>query len=251
MSERLDRLRRLPPETFAALLEELIACRFDEADVEASPPSPADAVDVIARIDGANRLYHARQYRADEAVGAPTVRELVAVRDRRGAQDVTLLTTGTVAPEARSAAREADVTVVAGEDVATAIEESDVSLPTAGADGQTSAAELAERFASYWPEQLQVRADAIVDGIQQFDDFEHRVRRADANTELEFRAVDSGQPLVKVRFTETSLLVFVWDGERFDRVVALTVHRERPPTTDRLLANIETALEAVDDERRS
>lgn len=251
MSETLDRLQQLPPDRFAELIEEAIASRLDHAEIRASPPSPAGAIDLTVRQDGDVQLYHARQYETDNVVGAPTVRELVELRDRRNARGATLLTTGDVSTEARDVARRADVTVFAGEDLAAFVEESEVSIPTTSADGPPAAAELAERFASYWPERLRVRADAIVDAIEQFGEFQHRVQRADASTELEFLSADGSRPIAKVRFTETSLLVFVWDGTRFDRVVALTVHRERPPDTDTLLAEIRTALDAVDDSGRS
>lgn len=251
MSDTLDRLQELSPDRFATLIEEAIASRIDGGEVQASPPSPAGAIDLIVRRDGELTMYHARQYEAGNVVGAPTVRELVELRDRRAAQAATLLTTGDISAEARNVARRANVTVFAGEELAAFVEESGVSIPTGSVDGPAAAAELAERFASYWPERLRVRADAIVDGIEQFGDFEHRVQRADASTELEFLSADSGRPIVKVRFTETSLLVFVWDGTRFDRVVALTVHRERPPDTDTLLTEIEDALDAVDEGRRS
>jgi hypothetical protein len=249
VSDRLSRLRGLPPERFGAVIEEAIDSQMDHSDVQSSPPTPAGAIDLIARHGGTVQLYHARQQDANGVVDVPTVRELVAFRDSRNAQTATLLVTGAVSAGARELAAAENVAVFAGKELTTFLEERNVAIPDA--ERAVDVADIAERFTSQWPEQLRLRADAIVDGIEQFGDFEHRVRRGDDYTEVAFADIDTGRPLVGVRFTETSLRVLVWDGLEFDRVVALNTHHEELPEVETLLERLRAALETVDNEEQS
>lgn len=248
MSDTLRRLREAPPGEFTATVEAALAATHERWSVEASPPSPAGGFDVVLDPErgtpGRTRLVHVRQYGSESAVGVPPVSDLAEFRDRRGAGGAALLTTGRVSDAAAAVAAEEGVEVVAGEALAGLVRDSGVPLPDReGESARSDPVAVAERLAGYWPDPLRERAAALVRAIDGRGAFEHRTRRATASTELEFVPEGGETALAKVRFTETSLLAFVRDGNGYERVVALTVHRERPLGVADLVTRIEDALD--------
>lgn len=249
MTDVLDRLRRASPDRFAATVEAALAATYGQWSIEASPPSPAGGIDLVLERDApaeSTQLLHVRQYGADEAVDTATVRELATMRDRLDADRAAVLTTGTVTDAAGELAAAEDVEILESDALVELVRAADVELP--GGEPPDPAG-IAERFVREWPERTRQRAVALVRTIDERGAFAYRVRRADESTELEFVPAGEETALLKMRFTETSLLVFVRDGDRYRRAVATSVDRERPPDVAQLERRIDRALDRIDGDR--
>jgi hypothetical protein len=277
-----DRLAALSEADFYALLGDLAAARWGESEgwtVDLSPPSPRSGIDVVLEGDGERRLLHVRQYPQSRAVGAPDVREVAALRDPRNLDRVALATTSSFSGAAREAARERSVRLVGPGELVEWAESAGVELPRpspgSGTDvdsdsdphsdsrraagrerarGRERGRErgddpadasvperAAGRYAGYWPAALGERALEVVGALDDLGDFDYEVRHADASTELRCRAGE--RVPVRVRFTETSFLVFVAAEGRPEPVVRLTAYRERQPPVSDLLAELRPAVE--------
>lgn len=269
-----DRLAALSEADFYALLEDLATARWGESEewtVELSPPSPRSGIDVVLEGDGERRLLHVRQYPQSSAVGAPDVREVAALRDPRNLDRVALATTSSFSGAAREVARERSVRLVGPGELVEWAESAGVELPgpSSGLDFDSDSREAADRdrprereldrepgsdpegasvperaagrYAGYWPAALGERALEVVGALDDLGDFDYEVHHADASTELRCRAGE--QVPVRVRFTETSFLVFVAAEGRPEPVVRLTAYRERQPPLADLLAELRPAVE--------
>lgn len=205
-------LRALSDGQFAAFVAEFVEATRPEWTAEQSPPSPDRSVDVRLRRGGRRRLLQARRDDRDARIGAPSVRELLALRDARGFDAVTLATTAEFDGAAREAADDR-TTLLDGDDLARAAAEADVTVPVPRADGDELDRLLTD-LTAYWPDALAERASEAVRAVDERAPFERRVHRADASAELRFRL--NGETFVRARFSETSFLLFVDGGDERD-----------------------------------
>lgn len=207
----LDRLCRLDPEAFAHVVAALARAEWPDATrVQASPPSPERGVDVrVGREDREPVLLHARQYERHNDLGAEPVRDLSAF------PGTTLVaTTGGVTSAARETAAEAGVDLLAGRELLVRLRERGVELPDDTAERGVE--ETVDELAARWPSSLRETAREVAGAVDDVAAFDRVVERADRSTDLVFVR---GDPLVRLRFSEAGLLVYV-RADDWERVVA-------------------------------
>lgn len=239
----------LSDERFAAFVADLVEAAHPGWTAELSPPSPDRSVD--ARLDRGDerRLLQVRRDDADARVGAPPVRNLLAVRDAGGFDAVALATTAAFDESARGAADD-DAALYDGADLVRWADEAGVPIPErrAGDDGEAESDDLDRVVAdltAYWPAGLAERAGAVVRAVDGRAPFERRVHRGDASAELRFRV--DGETLVRARFSETSFLLFVERDGGPEPVVRLSAFRDdQPPLAD---LDVESAVDGALDRR--
>lgn len=256
MNDAQRALRGLSDERFAAFVAEVVAGVWPDSAAEVSPPSPDGGVDVtLRRDDGAEQFLHVRRYPASSRVGATPVRDAADLAERRNYGAVTVATTSEFGESAREMASERGVELLDGADLVRMAVEAGVELPTDASNTRSEAeveetSRLVGTWASYWPEELVDRARGVVDSIDAIASFDRRVVRSDSLADLDFVLPGSANPVVKVRFAETSLLVYVRDGATFSPAVRLTAYRERQPSRSAIDDDLRPAVRRALDETR-
>lgn len=231
-------LRDLPPGRFG----EVVATVFEHAwdgDVDVSPPSPGGAVDAVIDDGDRERLLHARQAASIDADAIVRVSELASEREF---DSVTLVTTGTATGEARAAAADAGVELVDGDAFAELVAEAGVDV--AAAD-QPSVATVVGQLAGHWPGQLREVAVELAASIDEVAAFDRELTRGSGLADVDFLRSDGGHVVARMRFTRTSLLVYVRRGDAMESVVRLTANQNEQPSVRELESDVVTALEGV------
>lgn len=239
---RLDRLRALDGEAFAAVVEDLARSAWggEEWEVETSPLSPDRGVDVRLTRSGGTRLVHARQYEPSNALSVREVREFASLADD-GRERVALATTGPVDEDARTVAADRGVELLAGDELAEAIDDHGVSVPSPA--GERDLRAVVADLSAYLPEEL---ADAAADAavlVDRLGSFDRRIDRADRSADLVF--VADGD-VARIRFSEAGLLVYVRADDGWERALARSARApEHAPrdAEERLRAAVEEALD--------
>ena len=228
----------LPPDRFGEVVAAVIADVWDEV-IDVAPPTPAGTVEAVVGEAGERRLVHLRQV---PRVDVETVRDVATLAADRGFESATLATTGIVPADASEAAEEAGVAIVDGEAFAGLAATADVELD--GSDGLTAAA-LATQFAGRWPASLRERAVEAAEVVEDVADFDYDVTRASGLTDVDLVHVAAGGPVVRLRFTSTSFLVYVRGAEDMEVVVRLSAYRDhQPPLPADLAERVRTAVDA-------
>lgn len=227
----------LPPDRFGEVVAAIIADVWDEV-VDVAPPTPAGTVEAVVGEAGERRLLHVRQV---PRVDVETVRDVATIAADRGFESATLATTGIVPADASEAAEQAGISIVDGEAIAGLAGAAGVELE--GSDDLT-AASLATQFAGRWPASLReraVEAAEVVDGVA---DFDYDDTRASGLTDVDLVHADAGGPVVRLRFTSTSFLVYVRGAEEMEVVVRLSEYRDhQPPLPADLAEHVERSLD--------
>lgn len=229
------RLRALDQESFYPLFRRFVAARWgvDASALEAAPPSPDRGTDVRLP-DGP--LIHARQY-AEGAISANELEELTAV----GTRSVVVTTTG-FTDDARGLAADTGVDLVDGEEFCRSL--ADHGIPIPDADETTDPERLAAELAGYWPGEFATTAREVAATIDRAGEFEYDRSRADYSTELDVVPAGRTEPVCKLKFSRSGLLVYIRRPEGWERVIAVSAHTEgRPPE---LLDQVRTAIESLD-----
>lgn len=122
----IDRLCRLDPEAFAHIVATLARVEWPDAiRVQVSPPSPERGVDVrVSREARDPVLLHARQYEPHNDIDAETIRALSAFSGT-----TLVVTTGGVTSAARTAATDAGIDLLDGQELLVRLRERGVELP--------------------------------------------------------------------------------------------------------------------------
>lgn len=273
MSDASERLAALSDADLADLVTAVVGAGWDgEWSTDFPPPSPDGGVDVRFERGDERRLVRVARGSTSSPVGAPAVAEAARFGDAAGFDATLFVSTGGFTPAAESVDAP-DVELVGPDRLLDRAAAADVSVPPAApewsedgtddsGDGPEDdalpapAASVLDRYAAYWPDGVAERARAIMAAIADAAAFDYAVSEADASTELACRL--GGTVPVRIRFTETSLLVFVAGGDvgdtgrdAYERAVALTVHRRNQPAA-RLVADARAAVgEAVERRGRS
>lgn len=240
--ERLDRLRALDGEAFAAVVEDLARSAWggEDWDVETSPLSPDRGVDVRLTRGERTRLVHARQYEPSNALSAREVGEFASFADG-GPEWAVLATTGPVAEDARAVAADRGVELLAGDELAEAIDDHGVAVPSP--TGERDLRAIVADLSAYLPEELaDTAADAAV-LVDRLGSFDRRIDRADRSADLVFVA---DRDVARIRFSEAGLLVYVRTEESWERVLARSARAPEhapPDAEERLRAAVEDALD--------
>lgn len=241
--ERLDRLRALDGEAFAAVVEDLARSAWggEDWDVETSPLSPDRGVDVRLTRGERTRLVHARQYEPSNALSAREVGEFASFADGGGPEWAVLATTGPVAEDARAVAADRGVELLAGDELAEAIDDHGVAVPSP--TGERDLRAIVADLSAYLPEELaDTAADAAV-LVDRLGSFDRRIDRADRSADLVFVA---DRDVARIRFSEAGLLVYVRTEESWERVLARSARAPEhapPDAEERLRAAVEDALD--------
>lgn len=239
--ERLDRLRALDGEAFAAVVEHLARSAWggERWDVETSPFSPDRGVDVRLERGERTRLVHARQYEPSNVLSVREVREFASLAGG-GLERVVLATTGPVAEGARSVAADRGVELLAADELARSLDDHGVSVPTT--DRERDLRAVVADLGAYLPGELADAAEDVATLVDRVGAFEHRVDRADRSADLVF--VADGE-VARIRFSEAGLLVYVRAADGWERVLARSARApdHAPDAEERLRAAIEDALD--------
>lgn len=233
----LDRLRRLDLEAFANVVAALARAEWREATgVQVSPPSPERGVDVrVRRAERDPVLLHARQYEAHNDLGAGTAGDLTAFPGT-----ALIATTGGVTAAARDAAVEANVELLDGREFLVRLRERGIDIPDDPAERGVE--ETVDELAARWPSSLRETARDLAAAVDDVAAFERTVDRADRSTDLVFV---QDEPLVRLRFSEAGLLVYVRE-DGWERVVAYpATGAGGPPLSearDRIVGAVRTLL---------
>ncbi len=160
------------------------------------------------------------------------MRDLAAICDRREFDSVTLAATSTITDSARAIAADNGIGVLDGDALCRLCHELGIEVPNASAT-QSELRGALETYAAYWPAALTEHTEDLLDAIDGFTAFEHRVSVGDASTVVDFLV--EGRPVVKARLGETNVLVYVRTGDEFESIVRLSAYREtQPPVADSL-----------------
>jgi hypothetical protein len=229
-------------ETFAEFVADLAEKRWGRVwEVDVSPPSPAEEVDVRLATESDRRLVRFRQIGSGSVVGTPEVRALADLRDDLNLERVVFVATGEFSGSARSVARERTVGLVGPERLVSWAREAGVRVPSPTVDSESLPDRTLERYAAYWPDPLAERVGDVLDALDELADFEYEVNEGDASTELRCH-VDDGPAPVLARFGETNFLVYVSVDGEYDSVVRLTAYRTHQPPTSELRPDLERAI---------
>lgn len=229
------RLRALDHEAFYPLFQRFVAAHWgiEESTLEAAPPSPDRGIDVRLP-DG--RLVHARQY-AEGTISANALEEFTTVGNRG-----VVVTTTEFTDDARAVATDTGVDLIDGEEFCRLL--ADHGIPIPEANETTDLRELVSEQAGYWPEGFETTAREIAATIDRAGEFEYDRSRADYSTELDAVPAGRTEPVCKLKFSRSGLLVYVHGSEGWERVIAISAHTEgRPPE---LLDQVRTAIKRLD-----
>lgn len=235
-----DRLRDLTDAAFESFVRRFAETVWPDWEVTVSPVSPDRSIDVRLSRDGERELLHVKRRPAGSPVGAPAVRDLAAIRDRRGLAGVTLAATGTITDPARTVATDRGVSVLDGGAVGRLCDELGVEIPTATAD-RSELQGVVETYAAYWPASLAERTREVLDAIDGFAAFDHDIQVGDASTVVDFLL--DGRALVRARLGETNALVYVRTERGFESVVGLSAYRETQPPLAEVFGELKPRLE--------
>lgn len=234
-----ERLRELDDAAFESFVRQFAEAVWN-CSVDVSPPSPDHSVDVrLSRCDD-HGLLHVERRPTNSPVGVPAVRDLVAIRDRHALDGVTLASTSAVTDSARAVAAECGVSVLGPDALCRLCCELTIEIPKSSAD-QSELRQAVETYAAYWPASLTERTEELLDAIDGFAAFEHRVAVGDASTVVDFLLDD--RAVVKARLGETNFLLYVQTGEEFESIVRLSAYRETQPPLAELLSTLEPRVE--------
>lgn len=243
----LPDLGDLPSDRFGDLVATVLRDGWP-GEIDVSPASPDGVVDAVVRTDGNRHLVHVGQ---DPRVDATVIDDLAALTATRPFDSTTLVTTGEFTDGGREAALEAGFQLVDGPALTAMVE-------VAGIDPRreetSTSATLARRLAARWPEPLRERSVELATVLDEVADFEHQVTVGSERADVDFTPVGRYDVVSRMRFTETSLLVYVRRGRRLESVVRLTaLQREQPPLADVASTLADRVREAVDErsDRRS
>ena len=233
--DTLDRLCRLDPEAFAHVVGTLARAEWPDAThVQASPPSPERGVDVrVGRDDREPVLLHGRQFEPHNDLDAETVRALSAFPAM-----MLVATTGGVTSTARAAAAEAGVDLLDGPELLVRLRERGVELPDDTVKREVK--ETVDELAARWPSSLRETARDLASAVDDVTAFDRVVDRADQSTDLVFVRED---PLVRLRFSEAGLLVYV-RADEWQRVVAYPMSGSGCPPLSEARERVVDAIQA-------
>jgi hypothetical protein len=240
VDDRSDRLHELDDAAFESFVRQFAEAVWNGWAVTVSPPSPDRSVDVRLSCGDDTKFLHVEHRPAESPVGAPAVRDLAAIRDRRDFDGATLAATSPITDSARTVAADSGIGVLDGDSLRRLCRELDIEIPDASS-GQSERQDALETYAAYWPESLAERAEGLPDAIDGFTAFDHHVRVGDSSTVVDFLLND--RTVVKVRLGETNLLVYVRTGDGFESVIGLSAYRETQPALSDLRADLRPRVE--------
>lgn len=245
-TEGTNALATLGEERFASFVDRFASAVWADWEVERSPQSPDGGLDLVLTDDGTVRLVHIRQYPPSNPVSAPAVRDLAALREEYPYDEVLLVATGDFTAAARTAAAETRVELWDGETFVQRARDAGVDLPSPPTDEFDLGRFVTNRTA-YWPDALAERAAEVTFAIDALGSFEYRIARGTAGTDLDFCPQGTEVTAARVRFTDTSCLVYARaEDDAMRPAVRLTATREhQPPLSDLDLDLIERAVQSV------
>lgn len=267
MSDATDRLATLSAAELADLAATVVTARWDGGwRIDVAPPSPDGSADVRAERGDRRRLIRVRRVPASTPIGAPAVEEAAAFADRCGFEAAVFVAPGGFTPAAEAVeapslrlvdgdrlvawADDAGVSIAPPDDGGTDSGPPDRSRDARDGDDATPLDDALDRYAAYWPEGLAARARAVSEAVVAAAPFDVAGSEGDASTEIACRL--GGTVPVRLRFTETSFLVFVRDADgSYERALALTVHRRNRPPASTLVETIRSSVAGALDRERS
>lgn len=231
----------LPPARFGEVVAEVLADAW-AGSVDVAPASPAGVVDAVVSTDGERRLVHVEQGRRIEA---DVVRDLVSFSERRGDSAPTLVTPGRFTDEARGVATDESVHLLDGETFVAIVEAAGVEVEARGVGTTTT---IAAQLAGRWSDPLRERAVELAELIDGVATFDREVTITSARTDVDFKPAGTANPVARMRFTETSLLVYVRRRRGLQSVVRLTAFRTSQPPLDALVDDLGGKVRAAIEE---
>jgi|GEM_PF-5204782 len=235
MDQAVASLRRVRPDRFAGFLADLVTAVHDGWEVDCAPPSPEGGVDAVLRRDGERKLVRACQYPESKAVTPGEVRELAALRAAGEFDAATLLATSDVSTDARRAAAATGIEVRDAAETVELARDAGVLVPA-----PEQPEEGLPRRTATWPDELVSCASDLIEHVESAGRFERRTARTSAYVDADFIPETGGAPVVKVRFGDETLRVYVRYDGRFRRIGTVT----ESAVTERALAQLERELNA-------